>query len=96
MAIKDGAICLVWDRSTHAAMETKMKVMSVEEAASYMRRSESFLNKLRCSGGGPAFVRIGRRIGYLQDDLDAWLVAQRRRSTSDTGQSVQMRQRLTA
>ncbi len=68
-----------------------MKVMSNDEAARYLRRSESFLNKLRCSGGGPSFVRIGRRIGYLQDDLDKWLLAQRRRSTSDTGKGTEPR-----
>ena len=61
------------------------RILSNEEAALYVRRSPSFLNKRRCTGGGPTFVRIGRRIGYMIDDLDDWLLAQRRRSTSDPG-----------
>jgi predicted DNA-binding transcriptional regulator AlpA len=70
-----------------------VKVMSNMEAANYLRRSQSFLNKLRCSGGGPSFVRIGRRIGYLQQDLDEWLLARRRRSTSDSGLDEDGRER---
>ena len=35
---------------------------------------------------GPVFCRLGKRvIAYSIEDLDAWLMAQRRRSTSDFG-----------
>ncbi len=61
------------------------KILNNKEAAHYVRRSPSFMNKRRCTGGGPLFIRIGRRIGYMLDDLDDWLLAQRRRSTSDPG-----------
>jgi hypothetical protein len=67
-------------------LEVKLaKVLTNSEAARYVRVSTSFLNKRRCSGGGPRFVRMGRRVGYLIDDLDHWLQEQRRRSTSDNG-----------
>lgn len=66
-------------------------ILSNDEAARYVRRSPSFMNKRRCTGGGPTFVRIGRRIGYMIEDLDEWLHSQRRRSTSDLGNQQQNR-----
>jgi excisionase family DNA binding protein len=64
---------------------TTPKYLSVEEAARYCRVSASTFNKLRLYGGGAPFLKIGRRVLYDLADLDAWLAAQRRRSTSDTG-----------
>jgi hypothetical protein len=45
--------------------------------------STAYLNKLRVTGEGPVFIRLGRRIVYDSGDLDDWLAAGRRRSTSD-------------
>lgn len=61
------------------------KVMKTREAATYIGSSASTLEKLRLTGGGPPFAKIGRRVVYRIEDLDAWLAANRRRSTSDTG-----------
>ena len=34
------------------------------------------LERMRTTGGGPAFVRLGtRRIAYLESELDAWLAS---------------------
>jgi predicted DNA-binding transcriptional regulator AlpA len=57
--------------------------LSVEEAATYTGLSASTLNKLRVYGGGPAYLKLGQRVVYVSDDLDAWLGSKRRRSTSD-------------
>jgi hypothetical protein len=46
------------------------------------------MNKLRCTGAGPIFIRLGRRVIYDTRDLDAWLNAARRCSTSDTGEEA--------
>ena len=44
------------------------------EAAEYLRVSRSYLRKARCYGGGPRYVRIGKRaIRYRIEDLDAWI-----------------------
>lgn len=43
------------------------------------------LERWRLEGKGPAFVRAGSRCLYREDDLLAWLDANRRTSTSDTG-----------
>jgi hypothetical protein len=49
--------------------------------------SESTLAKLRLSGYGPAYCKLGRRVLYQPHDLDAWLAQHRRQSTSDTGKA---------
>lgn len=53
------------------------------EAAQYCGSSVSTFNKLRVYGGGPAYISIGRRVVYDPADLDAWLAARRRKSTSE-------------
>ncbi|MBI1256572.1 MAG: helix-turn-helix domain-containing protein [Chloroflexi bacterium] len=59
-------------------------LLSVEEAAAHTGLAKSTLNKMRGTGRGPSFVRMGRRrIGYRPDDLDAWLDANTHRSTSE-------------
>jgi len=59
--------------------------LPVEEAARYLGLSVSTLNKLRVFGGGPVFLKLGRRVAYDVADLDLWLETKRRRSTSDDG-----------
>ena len=53
------------------------------EAAEYLRLSASTLAKMRLRGGGPAYIKAGRVVLYDRRDLDAWLSAHRRRSTSE-------------
>ena len=55
--------------------------LTVEAAADYIGLSTSTLNKLRVFGGGPVFLKLGRRVAYDVADLDAWLASRRRRST---------------
>jgi hypothetical protein len=59
--------------------------LAAVDAAAYLGISPSMLNKLRVFGGGPVFLKLGRRVAYDVADLDAWLETKRRRSTSDTG-----------
>jgi hypothetical protein len=54
-------------------------------AARYLDVSESYLNKLRCNGGGPEFLKIGTLVKYQIASLDRWLSGHRRKSTSDDG-----------
>ena len=61
------------------------QMLNTEKAATYCGSSASTFEKLRLTGGGPIYSKIGRRVVYRIDDLDAWLASNRRRSTSDTG-----------
>ena len=47
--------------------------------------STSTLAKWRLAGSGPAYSKIGRVIVYGVTDLDEFLAARRRLSTSDAG-----------
>ena len=60
-----------------------MARLTVKEAATYVPTSTSTLNRLRVSGGGPRFIKIGSRVLYDTADLDKWIEAQKRASTFD-------------
>ena len=53
------------------------------EAAKALRLSERTLERSRLTGLGPAYVKAGRRVLYRQADLEAWVAAQMRVSTSE-------------
>lgn len=56
--------------------------MNVRQAAQYLGVSKSWLDKKRVEGGGPHFVKLGRRIVYEREDLDAYACARKVDSTS--------------
>ncbi len=45
--------------------------------------SERTLERLRATGTGPKFVRVGRLVRYREADLETWLAAQTVQSTSE-------------
>jgi hypothetical protein len=57
--------------------------MRTAEAAAHCQSSASTFEKLRLTGGGPTYSKIGRRVVYRVEDLDAWLAKNRRSSTSE-------------
>jgi predicted DNA-binding transcriptional regulator AlpA len=62
--------------------KTSRQTLRTPDAANYLALSVSTLNKLRVFGGGPNYSKLGRVVVYSVDDLDAWLRANRRSSTS--------------
>jgi predicted DNA-binding transcriptional regulator AlpA len=62
---------------------TRPSVLRTPDAANYCGSSASTFEKLRLKGGGPIYSKIGRRVVYRVEDLDAWLAEHLRRSTSD-------------
>jgi predicted DNA-binding transcriptional regulator AlpA len=70
------------------------RVFRTPDAAQYLGLTASTLEKMRLSGSGPRFVRIGTRaVGYTIDDLDTFIEAGRRASTSDSGPDARQRSR---
>ena len=55
---------------------------TVGQAAAYLGLSVHFLNRSRIIGNGPVYFKLGGRVAYSQDDLDAWVNSRRRTSTS--------------
>jgi excisionase family DNA binding protein len=46
--------------------------LTPKEAAATLRISKSYLDKLRVYGGGPKFLRFGRKILYRHSELNLW------------------------
>jgi excisionase family DNA binding protein len=71
--------------STHQSREaTDERLLTTPEAASHLRVSKSYVDKLRVYGGGPKFLRFGRRkILYRKSELDAWAAQHSFGSTSE-------------
>lgn len=57
--------------------------MTAEKAPEYVRISLSTLAKSRVTGGGPAYVKAGRRRLYRRANLEFWMMAHSRASTSE-------------
>lgn len=74
-------------KSLHAAkqrLDDAKRLLDVREAASRLGLSKSTLDKMRCSGRGPRFIRAtDRAVRYDPADLEAFADERRRRSTSD-------------
>lgn len=61
------------------------RYLKTPDAATHLGLSPRTLEKHRCYGTGPVYRRLGGRIVYAIDDLDAWAALGTRRSTSDPG-----------
>jgi len=71
------------DGETVPQASNDQRVLRTAQAAAYCGSSASTFEKLRLTGGGPVYSKIGRRVVYRVEDLDSWLTQNRRRSTSD-------------
>jgi predicted DNA-binding transcriptional regulator AlpA len=70
-----------------AAAASLKRILSVQDACVYIGLAKSTLDKMRVFGGGPAFLKLGRRVVYDVADIDRWLASRRRNSTSERGAS---------
>lgn len=58
-------------------------VVDTDQAAALLGLSTSTLAKLRLTGDGPPYSKLGRRVVYRRQDLDDWVAANRCHSTSE-------------
>lgn len=66
--------------SEHAPQQGYVRT---RDAARYLGLSPRTLEKLRVSGNGPAYYKMGRAVSYGLSDLEAWVTNNRRCSTTD-------------
>jgi hypothetical protein len=60
------------------------ELVNVAQAALILDMSPSYLNKLRCTGGGPRFVRMSRKaVRYRRCDLRSYAEGRLADSTSE-------------
>jgi len=57
--------------------------LDTHAAAARTGLASSTLRKLRLTGQGPRFLKLGRAVRYRECDLDAWLEQRTALSTSD-------------
>ena len=57
------------------------KLFTAKEAASYLRIGYSTLARLRMTGEGPAYGRVGGSVVYRKRDLDTYIAKSLRFST---------------
>ena len=77
------------DRETPTEAAASKRMFIAEDAATYLGVARQTLAKLRWSGDSPPYFKVGRRVLYEKDDLDAWISQRKRRSTSDPGNQGQ-------
>ncbi len=58
-------------------------LLTPHDAARFLALSKSWLAKLRMTGDGPAYVKLGRQVRYRLSDLQAWTEKAVCQSTSD-------------
>jgi len=66
-------------------------MLDVQAAARFTGIAVATLAKMRCMGGGPLFVKLGRRVVYRRSDVIAWLDARRVKNTTEAAHSVPRR-----
>lgn len=63
------------------------RMLRTDEASKLIGLSPSTLAKLRLTGGGPRYIKLGRTVVYDPADIEAWLRSHRRLSTSVHGET---------
>ncbi|WP_448044338.1 helix-turn-helix transcriptional regulator [Bradyrhizobium liaoningense] len=61
------------------------RYLRTPEAARHLSLSPRTLEKHRIYGTGPEYSKLGGRIVYAMDDLNAWAKLGKKKSTSDPG-----------
>ena len=50
-----------------------MNILQEPEATELLRLPKGTLPNLRRNGGGPSWVKLGKRVVYRREDLEAWV-----------------------
>jgi predicted DNA-binding transcriptional regulator AlpA len=57
--------------------------LNTNQAASEFGLSQSWLAKLRLTGSGPQYMKVGKRVLYRRDEFERWIESHSRKSTSE-------------
>ena len=72
-------------------MEQTPRLLRPRDAAAYTGFRKSSLDKFRCSGSGPRFIRRGSAIFYAREDLDSWLESMPRFASTSEADTAETR-----
>ena len=59
------------------------RYLDTRQAAAYLGLSPSTLNRMRVTGDGPPYSKVGRRVIYDAGDLDRWVGVRKRHFTGE-------------
>jgi len=68
-----------------ALVKGLVRLLRTTDAATYVGLSPRTMEKHRTYGTAPVYRKLGNRVVYAIEDLDAWAAQGIRRSTSDPG-----------
>lgn len=60
-------------------------LLDTDAAPGIIGAARQTLARWRSEGQGPPFIKVGSKVMYRRSDLENWLAARTRRSTSDDG-----------
>ncbi len=66
----------------------RKRLMKERETAEILGIEVSTLRRWRWAGRGPAFCKFGAAVRYEPEVIAAYIAANRRQSTSDTGSAI--------
>jgi hypothetical protein len=72
----------------HDQIGTITTLLTEQDAAALLHVSVKSIQGWRSRGGGPRFVKVGRCVRYRREDLQAFVLAALRTSTSDPGPAL--------
>ena len=55
----------------------RKKLLDTTQAAEFLGLSKLTMNRWRCQGLGPSYVKFGNKIKYKLDDLEAYIASHR-------------------
>lgn len=65
-------------------MSNEHQFLNTKQAAAFLGGlSPAWLEALRVKGGGPMYLKLGRRVVYRTQDLETWAEANRRSNTAE-------------
>ena len=70
-------------RSIETLLQSQKTVLNFEEVVAYTGLSKSYLYKLTSSGGIPCFKPQGKNIYFSKQEIDSWLMQNRKATTID-------------
>ncbi len=68
-----------------SSQTTAPKLLDTSELAEHLTNKPNTIEGWRIKGVGPRYIKIGRLVRYRLADVEEWLEAQARSSTSQAG-----------
>ena len=59
------------------------RYLDTEQAAAYILLSPATLVRMRITGEGPRYAKVGRRVIYAIEDLDGWVEERKQSFTGE-------------